>query len=220
MKRRVMCIFVLLGFGFPANPANAILIYNDGLTHEVSTTVYEDIHIYDSPLGEPTLVKLLTGGDTVDIDVFQNSRFQMTGGVISDGTLSLHDYSRAEVSGGSIDDDPLWIGDFSRLTITGGDFTQLLRVLGNSQVFIHGSNFQIDGMPVGYGPVTVPVGMLTGTLLNGQIRSLFTIRDSATVILIPEPATLLLFGLGGLILRRLKFKKRVRMLNAGQRRLI
>ena len=40
-------------------------------------------------------------------------------------------------------------------------------------------------------------------------------RPSFIAAQIPEPATLLLLGLGGLIIRRLKFKKRVRILNVG-----
>ena len=80
MRKKVMFIIVLFGFGVAVNPADAVLVYDDGLTHEISTSVYEDIQVYDGPAGQPTLVRLLAGADTSDVDVFENSRFEMTGG--------------------------------------------------------------------------------------------------------------------------------------------
>jgi len=78
------------------------------------------------------------------------------------------------------------------------------RSYGSSEVFIHGSDFQLDGVPVGYGPVTRPIGFLSGDLLYGRINALYAISDSAAVTLVPEPASLGLLALGGvaLILRR------------------
>jgi hypothetical protein len=34
----------------------------------------------------------------------------------------------------------------------GGDIGPGFWCVGNSEVFIHGTSFQIDGVPVGYGP--------------------------------------------------------------------
>jgi hypothetical protein len=204
MKRIAVRIIVLLGFGFAAGSADAVIVFNDGGTHEISTTVYEDIGVYDGPSGEPTLVRLLAGAETYDVDVFQNSRFEKIAGEIEDGTLSLYDHSQAEISGGRVSDDAMRVNDFSRLIITGGDIGPGFRSYGNSEVFIHGSNFQIDGVPVGYGPISVPIGFLAGDLMDGHIHCLFAVFDSAAVTLIPEPASAIMLGLGGvaLILRR------------------
>ena len=193
---------VLLVFGFAANPADAVLLFNDGATHEISAAVYEDIHILDGPGGTPTLVRLLPGAATQDVDVFQNSRFEMTAGEIEDGTLILYDHSQAEISGGRVSDDSMRTFDFSRLIITGGDIGPGFRCYGNSEVFIYGSNFRIDGAPVGYGRVGIPIGYLTGDLLDGQIGALYGIFDDAAVTLVPEPASAALLALGGLALLR------------------
>jgi len=204
MKRTAVRIIVLLGFGVAGSPADAVIVFNDGGTHEISTRVYEDIRVYDGPSGEPTLVRLVAGAETDDVDVFQNSRFEMIAGEIEDGTLSLHDHGQAELSGGRVSDDSMRISDFSRLIITGGDIGPGFMSYGNSEVFIHGSNFQIDGVPVGYGPVPVPIGNLSGDLLDGQIDCSFEIFDNSSVTLVPEPASLGLLALGGvaLIVRR------------------
>jgi hypothetical protein len=204
MKRIAVRIIVLVGFGFAAGTADAVIVFNDGGTHEISTRVYEDIHIYDGPGGAPTLIRLLAGAETDDVVVFQNSRFEMIAGEIEDGTLSLHDHGQAELSGGRVSDDSMRIFDFSRLIITGGDIGPGFSSHGNSEVFIHGSNFQIDGVPVGYGPVPVPFGNLTGDLLDGQIQCSFAVLDNSSVTLVPEPASTIMLALGGvaLILRR------------------
>jgi len=202
MKRLTTYLFVLLGLGMLANPAEAVIVYDDGLTHEITGAVYEDIHVYDGPSGKPTLVRLLVGADTSDVVVFENSRFEMTGGAIGEGELHLYDNSTGLISGGEIADDPSWIGDSARLTITGIDFIDALRLDGAAQVFVHGSNFQIDGIPVGYGTITGPyVGHLTGDLLQGQIHcGIMFVSDTAGLTLIPEPATLTLLALGALAL--------------------
>jgi len=204
MKRIAVRIIVLLGFGVAAGPADAVIVFNDGRTHKISTMVHEDIHIYDGPGGAPTLIRLLAGAETDDVDVFQNSRFEMIAGEIEDGTLSLYDHGQAELSGGRISDDAMRVNDFSRLIITGGDIGPGFRCSGNSEVFIYGSGFQIDGVPVGYGPVTRPNGFLSGDLLYGRISALYAISDSAAVTLVPEPASAVVLCLGGvaLILRR------------------
>ena len=195
--------YSLFGFGVVANPAGAAIVYNDGLTHEISTTVYEHIQVYDSPAGQPTLVRLLAGADTNRINVYENSRFEMTGGEIGESELGLHDNSTGLISGGSISDDASWIGDSSQLTITGIDFIDGLELNGDAQVFIHGSNFQLDGTPVGYGPIVPPDGHLTDDLLYGHMTcSLRFFSDSAAVTLVPEPATLAMIGLGGPALLR------------------
>ncbi len=204
MKRIAVRIIVLLGFGVAAGSADAVIVFNDGGTHEISMIVYEDIRVYDGPSGEPTLVRLVAGAETDDVAVFQNSRFEMIAGEIEDGTLILFDHGQAELSGGRVSDNSMRIFDFSRLIITGGDIGPGVRSYGNSEVFIYGSNFQIDGVPVGYGPVPVPMGNLTGDLLNGQIQCSFDIFDDSSVTLVPEPVSVVVLGLGGvaLILRR------------------
>jgi hypothetical protein len=203
MKIVTVCVLVCIGFGFAAGSADAVIVYDDGLVHEIDAPVYEDIQVYDGPAGQPTLLRLITGADTGEVDVFENSRFEMTGGAIGEGELRLHNNSTAHISGGSISDDPSWIGDSSQLTITGIDFIDALKLAGDAKVFIHGSNFSINGVPVDYGPVAPPGGHLSGDLLNGHIEcGLWFLSDSAAVTLIPEPATIALLAIGALALNR------------------
>ena len=75
-----------------------------------------------------------------------------------------------------------------------------------------GSDFAVDGQPVGYGELTSVYGggwnnepwrRLTGKLDNGDtIDNDFRIGYDAKIVLTPEPATLLLLGLGAVMVRR------------------
>ena len=202
MKSPTICVIALFEFAVATNSAGDVIVYDDGLTHEITTIVYDDIQVYDGPAGIPTLVRLLPGADTSDVVIFENSRFEMTGGAIGEGELSLYDNSTGLISGGSISDDPTWIGDSAQLTITGIDHIDALRLDGAAQVFIHGSNFRIDDVPVGYGTITGSgIGHLTGDLLQGQIHcGIMLLSDAASLTLVPEPATLALLALGALAL--------------------
>lgn len=185
------------------------IIYNDGGVYEINTPISDSVEIYDGPASQPTTVELVAGGSVRDVDVFQNSNFLMSGGT-SYGLLLLRDTSRGEISGGVVDEDPFAIWDNSQLTITGSYFDEGLSVRNEGQVFIYGSDFQIDGVPVPYGPISVSTGRLEGTLLNGQIRSNLDIQDSGVVTLVPEPASLsqllLGLGLGTVLVRRKRYR--------------
>jgi hypothetical protein len=66
-----------------------------------------------------------------------------------------------------------------------------LSAWGNSQIIIYGSGFNYP-----YGTLTGS-GLLTGTFPNGEpINIRFGVYESGRIVLIPEPATLLLLVLG------------------------
>jgi hypothetical protein len=83
---------------------------------------------------------------------------------------------------------------------------------GNGKLIINGSNFAIDGTPFVSGQITSILGgdfsnepsrRLTGILANGDIiNNQFLIGNTAEIVLVPEPATLLLLGFGMVMLRR------------------
>lgn len=200
MKRKIIMV-VMLWSVFALNPAQALVVYDDGLTHEISTGIADDVAIYDGPGSQPTIVKLLDGV-IGDVDVYQNSRFEMLGGELG-SNLSLRDNSRAEISGGQARGDDLRFYGFSEVSITGGYIGEDLEFFEGSVGFIYGSDFLIDGMPVGYGPLTEHIGYLTGTLLNGeQISTTVFIFDNSSVYLVPEPVSIVLLGLGVIALMR------------------
>jgi len=100
----------------------------------------------------------------------------------------------------------------SQVNIFGGSIANRLIADYDSVITIHGSDFAIDGQLFGYGeltsmfrlaPTVDPPRQLTGTLLSGDLLdNSFYIGSNASIVLIPEPATLLLLGLGGIFLRR------------------
>ncbi len=73
---------------------------------------------------------------------------------------------------------------------------------------IFGFDFAVDGQPFGYGelssilggwPSDEPLRHLTGTLLSGELfDNDFRIGYDAKIVLIPEPASAVILGLGSL----------------------
>lgn len=132
----------------------------------------------------------ISGGSISWLYPYESSQVTMSGGSV--GYLETYGSSQVTLSGGEIGGG-LWLGDSATLTI-------------------HGLDFAIDGQPFGYGELTSirggdygsePYRHLTGMLASGDpLSNDFRIGQNAKIILVPEPATLLLLGLGAMILRK------------------
>jgi hypothetical protein len=155
-----------------AHPTVAMVTYNDSIFRINSGTVAGDIGSYD------------------------NSRFYINGGSLSAGIYS-HDDGIVEVHGGSV----------------GGVYG----AYESSLIYLYGSNFMVNGQSLNSGDSLRDyvqlspqhpdyyIGTITGTLQNGSaVNNQFWIwaNTDADIIFIPEPATILLLGLGAVILRK------------------
>jgi hypothetical protein len=208
MKKIIMVIMVTVVCLGTAE-VNA-LIFNDGGVHTIDWKIDEPVWVEDSPTDDPTTLNLVDGGEIVDwLNVFDYSVANIYGGSIG-WILHTYEYSQATISGGSIANN-LNTSDDSEVFVSGGSIGEEIDVRDYSQVSISGSNFEVDGVPVDYGQITTGTidgfgrltGTLTGVLQSGDsLNNFFYIEPDAAIYLVPEPATLLLIGIGALWLRR------------------
>ena len=136
------------------------------------------------------------------VETYDSSQLAISCGSTTVGIyLHVADSSRVNISGGNVEN--LYVNDYSLVNISGGYIIDDLHLYDQSEIKIFGYNFAVDGQAVGYGELTSSSGHLTGTLLSGELfdRSFYIFHD-AKIILIPEPATVLLLGLGGIWLRK------------------
>lgn len=134
---------------------------------------------------------------------------------ISGGSIekyfSTHHSSQVNITGGSIYKQ-LMTFNSSRVNITGGSMDRGFMLYDQSVITIFGYDFEVNGNPFVYGELTSILGgwptqeryrHLTGTLLSGElIDNYFRIGNDAKIVLIPEPATFFLLGLGASFLKR------------------
>lgn len=156
----------------------------------------------------------ISGGKIWDGVFFSGSQVTISGGEIAySADLEIYN-SQVTLSGGVIGND-LRADGYSQVTISGGVIGYELWATQNSVVTINGRDFSIDGLSVGYGPITVESGILTGilsgTLASGEtINNNFHIYEDATIMLVPEPGTVLLLGMGGFLALRKRRRLRDR----------
>ncbi len=192
------------------------------LPRAIAVTYSSGIHNIDYSISDPFFAKgsatinLLSGGYLeYYLRAEDYSQINLLGGTvknqlyayeysvvdISSGNvkyLYTYDNSEAEISGGSM----LEVGTrgSSQVDIIGGSIVNNLISWENSQITVFGSGFNFP-----LGEITASDGTLTGTLMNGDaINARFYIYNDSSIMLVPEPATLLLLGLGGLLLRKRK----------------
>jgi len=221
-KTLVVCLIML------AVPtlSMADIHYNDGFTYVIENTINEPVRVdYEVP-GVSTKVILKDGGYINNfLYTYEDSLFDIVGGVLVYDCLS---YGNSEVSfSGGLIGNGLYAFDNSKISLRGGENYGSMRAYGNSQVTfsggvignyiavnensqitISGSNFAINDTPVGFGQyfaADFASGHITGILQNGDtLSNNFNITYDASIILIPEPTTLALLGLGGLALTKRK----------------
>jgi len=159
-------------------------------------------------------VTMSAGSVEWELSARDNGQITMSGGSVGQ-SLVASDNGQITMSGGSVDN--LCAFDNSQVTMSGGSVEGSLYAgwsynSYNSTLTISGSNFAINGHSADYGEYgpmgeySIRGGILTGTLANGDLLDNgFSIFDNSKLILIPEPATLLLLGLGGLVLRKKRY---------------
>lgn len=150
----------------------------------------------------------LYDGTFVVVALFGDSQASIFGGLMD--VLGAFDQGKVAISSGSIDAFIVW--QDSNVEVFGGVHEGTIEAEDDGIVKVYGSDFAVDGALVGYTELRSVFGgqaedelprRLTGSLISGgAIDVEFLIGGSSRIVLIPEPATLLLLGLGGLILHR------------------
>ncbi len=193
------------------SPALGYVDFDDGLVHDIDYEISDSVRVdYGAP-GMETTVNLLASGSMISLNTYEDSQINILGGSIEyPGGLSAKDSSQVDISGGSIG----YVGalNSSQVDISGGSVAQYLVSTHFAILTIHGSDFVVDGFHFGYGELTSiygrnpgddPPRRLTGTLASGEpIDNDFQIGNAAKIVLVPEPATVALLGLGALSLIR------------------
>ncbi len=196
----LICCFVL-------TKAEAVL-FNDGLVHTIDYSIVDErVFVCNNFWDEPTTVNVVAGGNISRcFEVHDDSFLNVLDGRLA--TVEFYSNSQGDISGGVIGLGGLRTRRNSQADISGGAIEGVIRLVDFSVITFYGSDFMIDGRPVN-GTITgwggVMYGTLTGTFVDGSaFNSRLEIHDYASLTLIPEPATLLLLGLGAVMLRKRK----------------
>ena len=148
----------------------------------------------------------MTGGSAWGLNSYNNSEVTMSGGEV-DNSLAVYNNASVNMSGGLVRGAFVAYDD-TIATLSGG------RVLGNivaddnSIIYLDGSEFALNGFSLVNGArlsnYSFPLGTITGTLADGSaLDNIYLINTyTADIIIIPEPCSLVLLSLGGLVLRK------------------
>ena len=192
--------------------------YEDSIVNILGGSIGHALQTYDR-----SQVDIYGGSIEGWLYAFNSSQLSISGGSIA-FELEAHDSSQVDISGGSIGYH-LYALDSSQIDISGGSIAWELWALDSSQVdiyggsignelasdysailTIHGWDFEVDGVPFGYGELTSTLGgwswdepyrHLTGTLASGElIGNDFYIGNDGKIVLIPAPGALVLGSIG------------------------
>ena len=172
MKKTIFAV-VLICY---VSVAEGSIIFDDGQIHNITWHTISDTVIVrdDDFFGLATTVNVLDDGKI-------------------NGALLAYENSIVTVSGGLI-------GGIIKAGIW--------PTICSTKITFKGTNFAINGHSVNYGTFDTEGqdyvhGTITGTLANGDLlNNEFYINGSSSIVLIPEPATLLLLGLGAVVVRK------------------
>lgn len=211
----VTAVTLVLSLALPR--ANAVIDFNDGGIHDIGYEINDDVRVdWEAPGMETTVNLLPSGAITPGYGLYgyNDSRINIFGGSVG-YWLRAYDSTRVEISSG-------WITYYlsaygsSEVTVSGGSIGDSIFAgydsPDDSVITFVGSDFAVDGETFGYGELSSiwgggnwgePRRRLTGTLASGVLLDNdFYIGGDSRIVLVPEPGTVLLLGLGGLMLRR------------------
>ena len=195
---------------------NYLHAYNYSTTNVSSGSVRNYLHAYDYSTTN------VSGGSISALKTYNYSTANVSDGFLN--YLEAYDSSAANVSGGSLSG--LYPRGFSTVNVSGGSVSNMLEAYDSSTVnisggfigsnngslwacdysivnfsgqnFHYGSGLTIDGLRV------LGTGILSGEWFDGTPWATTIGRNDpgAMIMVTPEPATLLLLGLGVVIMRK------------------
>ncbi len=150
---------------------------------------------------DDSVISISDGSVDYLMTIRDDCQFSFSGGYLDN--LELMGTAQAAMSGGEVHS-YLQATENSDVIISGGTIragnggSSSLRAWFSSKIIIDGSNFNYP-----LGKIPEPSGVLACDLkYGGSLNNNFDIGSSASIVLVPEPATLLLLGLGVVMLRR------------------
>ncbi|MCJ7777875.1 MAG: PEP-CTERM sorting domain-containing protein [Sedimentisphaerales bacterium] len=150
----------------------------------------------------------ISGGSVRAAIAYGNGSLDISGGTFR-WSVETQGSTQAVITGGNIAG--IHCLDSSRMYISGGTILGYINAGyyndASSLITFYGSDFAINGQPVALGEYASSYcsysGQVTGTLTDGSLlNTSFGLKGNADILFIPEPATVLLVGLGVLVLRR------------------
>ena len=176
----------------------------DGTFHEaLGARNNSTVTVYDGTIQQIVLNDGATGGGDAIVNIYGGNIYELQpagghsyvfGGSIA--RVATNNSSVVSILDGSINEIDSYVQ--SAVSISGGSISNL-SARYQSTITIYGTNFNYD-----YGAISDIFGTLQGTLANGDAinADFYRYATTASIVLVPEPATLLLFGLGSLMVRR------------------
>lgn len=204
MKKLI--VFLVIGSLMPS--VFASLDFNDGGNNIIdyvvidSSVLIDNDNLQSSPENY-TFVELVDGGQIDSVYTYGYSQLVISGGVVNAGILARGN-SHIIMNGGT------YMGEYSDrniyddalLEVFGGDFAHLWFASFGGEIKIYGYDFTVTEEAYGHGELLYT---FNGTLANGEIVSDLKVTglpEDISLIEVPEPATLGLLALGGVLLRR------------------
>jgi len=194
MKMPKFTAFVVMAMAVLAIPTvQAQVIFANGTTNVVDTTINDYIEVEDSFGGDPTTVTFNTGADVTgdtsdrtvsvfntsiivindgtfaqDIASFDSSTVSIFGGNLNDDLVSLND-SVVNFSGGTLADDLIARND-SIINVSGGTLSDDVEAFNSSTINLLGGSYGQDIESIG-GTIDISGGVIAANDPAGAIRT-------------------------------------------------